>query len=137
MLVSVYIPTKNRRVLVERAVRSVLDQDHADLEVFVVNDASTDDTEEFLHQLSASDPRLTVFTNSQSQGAPVARNRAIAAAKGEFITGLDDDDYVGPSHLTNFITAWKRYEAEGVKPSCLYANVVWMQPARVPPMKCA
>jgi glycosyltransferase involved in cell wall biosynthesis len=126
MLVSVYIPTKNRRVLVERAVRSVLDQDHADLEVFVVNDASTDDTEEFLHQLSASDPRLTVFTNSQSQGAPVARNRAIAAAKGEFITGLDDDDYVGPSHLTNFITAWKRYEAEGVKPSCLYANVVWM-----------
>jgi glycosyltransferase involved in cell wall biosynthesis len=130
MLVSVYIPTRNRRVLVERAVRSVLEQDHTDLELFVVNDASTDDTEEVLGRLSASDPRLTVFTNTEAKGAPAARNRAITAARGEFVTGLDDDDYVGPSHLSNFVTAWKHYESQGVKPSCLYPEVVWMQAGR-------
>ena len=127
MLVSVYIPTRNRRTLVERAVRSVLEQDHENLEVFVVNDASTDDTEEFLAGLSASDPRLTVFSNDQPKGAPTARNRAIAAATGAFITGLDDDDYFEPTRLSSFLAAWKRFESEGKQPSCLYSQSVWMQ----------
>ena len=130
MLVSVYIPTRNRRVLVERAIRSVLEQDHAELEVLVVDDASTDDTRSFLAAMAASDPRLVAFSNDRPMGAPAARNRAISAAKGEFITGLDDDDYFEPTRLRRFVTAWKEFESQGKKPSCLYAQSVSMRGGR-------
>jgi glycosyltransferase involved in cell wall biosynthesis len=113
--------------MVERAVRSVLEQDHKDLEVFVVNDASTDDTREILAELSASDPRLTVFTQDEPKGAPAARNRAISAAKGEFVTGLDDDDWFEPKRISSFLSAWRSYEAEGIRPSSLYSESVWMR----------
>jgi glycosyltransferase involved in cell wall biosynthesis len=126
MLVSVYIPTRNRRVMVERAVRSVLEQDYKDLEVIVVNDASTDDTERFLTELAAADPRLTAFTQDRPGGAPAARNRAISAAKGEFITGLDDDDWFEPTRLSHFVAAWNRLHSEGKRPSCLYSQSVWI-----------
>lgn len=130
MLVSVYIPTRNRRALVERAVKSVLEQDHPDLEVIVVDDASTDDTQAFLAAAAASDPRLQFFANDRPGGAPAARNRAISATKGRFVTGLDDDDYFEPTRLRRFVVAWTQFEAEGKKPACLYAQSVSMRAGR-------
>ena len=127
MLVSVYIPTRNRRALVERAVKSALAQDHAEVEVIVVDDASTDDTREFLAAASAADPRLSFLLNDQPRGAPVARNRAISTARGVFVTGLDDDDYFDPTRLGRFLAGWRQFEAEGKKPACLYAQSVSMR----------
>jgi glycosyltransferase involved in cell wall biosynthesis len=127
MLVSVYIPTRNRRTLVERAVKSVLEQDHPDIEVIVVDDASSDDTQAFLAAASAADPRLSFFANDRPRGAPAARNRAITAAKGAFVTGLDDDDYFEPTRLRRFVTAWAQCESEGRQPACLYAQSVSMR----------
>lgn len=127
MLVSVYIPTRNRRVLVERAIRSVLEQDHRELEVLVVDDASTDDTRSFLEAMAASDPRLVFFSQDRPMGAPAARNRAISAAKGAFVTGLDDDDYFEPTRLSRFLAAWQEFQTAGKQPSCLYAQSVSMR----------
>jgi glycosyltransferase involved in cell wall biosynthesis len=127
MLVSVYIPTRNRRALVERAVKSVLEQDRPELEVIVVDDASTDDTQAFLAAASAADSRLSFFANDRPSGAPAARNRAITAAKGAFVTGLDDDDYFEPTRLRRFVEAWTQFESEGRKPACLYAQSVSMR----------
>jgi glycosyltransferase involved in cell wall biosynthesis len=127
MLVSVYIPTRNRRALVERAVKSVLEHDHAELEVIVVDDASNDDTPAFLEAASAADPRLSFFVQDRPMGAPAARNRAIAAAKGPFVTGLDDDDYFEPTRLRRFVAAWQEFEAAGKRPACIYAQSVSMR----------
>jgi len=130
MLVSVYIPTRNRRDLVQRAVNSVLAQDHPEVEVIVVDDASSDDTPAYLAAASAADPRLTYFVHERPQGAPVARNRAITAAKGRFVTGLDDDDYFDPTRLSRFVAGWQECEAAGKKPACLYAQSVSMRAGR-------
>jgi glycosyltransferase involved in cell wall biosynthesis len=127
MVVSVYIPTRNRRALVERAVKSVLAQDHAELEVIVVDDASTDDTQAFLAAAAAADPRLSFFTQDRPRGAPAARNRAISAARGPFITGLDDDDCFEPTRVRRFVAAWARLQSEGKKPACLYGQSVSMR----------
>jgi glycosyltransferase involved in cell wall biosynthesis len=127
MLVTVYIPTRNRRALVERAVKSALEQDHPELEVVVVDDASTDDTQAFLAAASATDPRLSFFVQDRPRGAPAARNRAIVAARGTFITGLDDDDYFEPTRVRRFVTAWARLQAEGKRPACLYGQSVSMR----------
>lgn len=104
--VSVYIPTHNRRLLVERALRSVMQQTHSDLDIIVVNDASTDDTRAYLDDLRVREPRLTVIHADQAKGAPAARNRAISVATGLFITGLDDDDEFTSTRIETLLSYW-------------------------------
>jgi len=89
-LVSVVIPTHNRAELVVRAIRSVLGQTYRNLECIVVDDASTDNTADAVRAIQ--DPRLIYLRHEQSKHASATRNTGIAAAKGEFIAFLDDDD---------------------------------------------
>lgn len=121
-LVSIYMPTKNRVALLRRAVESVLAQTHRDLELWVVDDGSTDGTQEYLQRVSAADSRVRVLRNEQSLGAPRSRNLAIARAQGEFITGLDDDDRFHEQRLEKLVGAWRRHEQSGARFSCLYTQ---------------
>ena len=122
MLISVYIPTKNRARLLAAAVESVRQQTIRDLELIVVDDGSTDDTPALLSGLAADDPRLRVIRYEQSLGGAAARNAAIRAARGTFVTGLDDDDRFRPDRLHRFIDAWHRL-AGGGRLSCLYSQI--------------
>jgi glycosyltransferase involved in cell wall biosynthesis len=88
--VSAVIPTHHRPGLVVRAVRSVLAQTYADLEVIVVVDGADSVTERALEQLS--DKRLKVIVLNQAVGAAQARNIGASAAEGDWIAFLDDDD---------------------------------------------
>lgn len=105
-VVSIYMPTHNRLELLKRSVASVQAQTFKDFELLIVNDASADGTAEYLNDLAESDPRVRCFHQPNSQGACVARNLAIGEAKGEFITGLDDDDEFTPERLQTFIDAY-------------------------------
>lgn len=96
-LVSVIIPTHNRADLVVRAIRSVLAQTYRNLECIVVDDASTDNTGDAVRAIQ--DPRLTYLRHEQSKHASATRNTGIAAAKGEYIAFLDDDDEWLPEKL--------------------------------------
>lgn len=120
MRVSVYIPTKNRRQSLEKAVDSVLNQTHKDVEVIVVSDGSTDDTESYLQKKIAIDSRVKFFIKPISEGAPAARNLAIEKATGDFITGLDDDDEFLPNRVALLLDYWLFLEKHNVHPSCLY-----------------
>lgn len=122
MLVSVYIPTKDRVTSLAAAVESILSQTYENLEVIVVNDGSTDGTELYLADLCARDSRVKAINNSNPQGAPAARNRAINEAHGYFVTGLDDDDRFLPERIATFVAYWELLEKNGVKPSCLYSQ---------------
>lgn len=104
--VSIYIPTRNRRSLLERALQSVIKQTHNDLEIIVVDDASTDDTGLYLDSIRAIEPRLIVIHSDHPNGAPAARNRAITIASGQFITGLDDDDEFTPTRIASLLESW-------------------------------
>lgn len=89
-LVSVIIPTRNRVKLLSRSVASVLGQSYQNLELIVVNDASTDDSREVLAAMT--DPRLRIINHATNKGAAAARNVGISMARGEFIAFQDDDD---------------------------------------------
>jgi glycosyltransferase involved in cell wall biosynthesis len=97
-LVSVYIPTRNRVKTLERAIHSVLEQTWKHFEIVVVDDASDDETPELLAGLSDVHP-VTVIRNNQPKGAAASRNIAIEHAKGEFVAGLDDDDFFRPKRI--------------------------------------
>jgi glycosyltransferase involved in cell wall biosynthesis len=92
-LLSVVVPTYNRRELVLRAVQSVLaQQPAARLEVIVVDDGSTDGSADALNRSYRDDDRVRVIRSARGH-ASAARNRGFAAARGEFVCFLDSDDY--------------------------------------------
>nr|WP_314444983.1 glycosyltransferase family A protein [uncultured Sphingomonas sp.] len=95
--VSVLIIVHNRAETIGAAVRSVLDQTMADFELVVVDDGSTDRTAAVVEGFS--DARLRLVRTSPNQGIPLARNRALAEARGEFIAWLDSDDLCHPQRL--------------------------------------
>jgi len=103
-LVTVYIPTFNRRLMLERALKSVLSQNYTNIEVIIVDDGSDDGTIEYLR--SVDDSRLSFFVNDVNSGPCVSRNRAIFNAKGKYITGLDDDDELAPEHIDNLVNSF-------------------------------
>jgi Glycosyl transferase family 2 len=90
-LLSVVIPTHNRSVQLERAARSVLDQDGVEVQLVIVDDASSDDTPEVTDRL-AVDRRVQVVRNDRSVGPGAARNKGIAATDGDLLGFCDDDD---------------------------------------------
>lgn len=97
------IPTRDRRELLLRSLASVRAQTVTDLEIVVVDDGSTDDTTRALAGLE--DARIVVIGSSVSHGVSHARNRGIAAATGEWIALLDDDDLWSPEKLARQLAA--------------------------------
>jgi glycosyltransferase involved in cell wall biosynthesis len=89
-LVSVILPTYNREQTLARAIRSVLQQGYGNLEVVVVDDASTDNTAAVM--ATFTDPRVRYIRLEQNGGASRARNVGLKAARGEFIAFQDSDD---------------------------------------------
>ena len=92
MKVSVLIPTYNRRQYVVDAIESVIAQDYADMEIIVVDDGSTDGTEEALA------PYLSLIRviRTRNQGPALARNVGMEAARGDYVAFLDSDDLYYP-----------------------------------------
>ncbi len=104
-LVSVVIPSYQRERAVVDAVRSVLDQSFTDLEVLVVDDASTDGTVAAVEGLG--DDRVRVLRQAQNQGAGAARNRAMREARGRYVAFLDSDDVWLPDKLALQVAAFE------------------------------
>lgn len=127
-LVSVIVPTYNRAHLLPRALDSVLDQTHANLELIVVDDGSTDDTPEIL---AAYGDRIRVICQANS-GVSAARNAGIRASRGEFVALLDSDDTWTPDKITCQINFFK------ANPKALICQTqeIWIRNGRrVNPMK--
>jgi len=88
-LISVVMPAYNHQAFVAEAIQSVLTQTLQDIELIIVNDGSTDNTEKVI--LEFADSRIRYFTQP-NQGAHHALNRGIALAQGEFLAIINSDD---------------------------------------------
>lgn len=121
--ISVVVPTFNRGELIERSIRSVLDQTFSDFELIVVDDGSTDDTLEQLRQIE--DPRLRVLSHASNQGACAARNTGIEAARGRFIAFQDSDDVWAPDKLEKQMAVMP---ADAADPVIVYCGFVRIGP---------
>lgn len=121
-LVTVYIPTYNRVELLKRAVDSVLNQTYTNLEVIIVDDCSTDGTHQFLKEIKQHDSRVRYFLKEKNSGACVSRNIAIENAIGEYITGLDDDDYYCSDRIEKMWFFWCKLGENKLNYSGVYTN---------------
>jgi succinoglycan biosynthesis protein ExoO len=101
--VSVIVPAYNASGFLVRALNSALAQTMPDLEVIVVDDGSRDTTLPMARAIAARDPRVRVLHNEQNLGMYPTYNRAIDAAKGEWIAALDADDVWLPERLERLL----------------------------------
>ncbi len=93
-LVSIVLPTHNRRMLLAEAIGSCLQQTYPLIEVVVVDDGSSDGTEEYVRGLQ--DERIVYFKLSPGQGMVAAFNAGLSRARGAYLTLLSDDDLYVP-----------------------------------------
>jgi len=105
-LVSVYITTHNRGERLIRAVQSVLNQTYKNIEIIISDDGSKDNTPEIVASLMLEHKNIRSVRSDTPKGANHARNLALDVAKGEFITGLDDDDEFKASRVELFVNNW-------------------------------
>lgn len=104
--VSIFMASKNRERILCRAIESVFNQDYSNIELVVVDDGSTDSTLEILSQYQKTHSNFKYVHNEESVGVAAARNIAIANTTGEFITGLDDDDFFLPNRISSLVAAY-------------------------------
>lgn len=105
-MISVVIPLFNKRNDIGRAVASVLAQSHADWELWVVDDGSTDGSEQVVQQFT--DPRIHLVHQANA-GVSAARNTGADMARSECVAFLDADDFWDADHLDNLSALLKAY----------------------------
>ena len=98
MKISVYMASYNYADFIEEAINSVIHQTLDDWELIVINDGSTDDTEEVLKQYE-SNQKIRII-HQQNQGLNITNNIALRLARGEYIMRLDADDYLDENALS-------------------------------------
>lgn len=96
-LVSIIMPSWNTGRFIAESIQSVIDQTYKKWELLIVDDCSTDNTDEIV--ASFQDERIHYFKNEKNSGAALSRNRALREAKGEWIAFLDSDDLWAPKKL--------------------------------------
>ncbi|MGA2159071.1 MAG: glycosyltransferase [Dehalococcoidia bacterium] len=95
--VTIVIPTFNRSFILGRAIKSVLNQTYPHFELIIVDDCSTDNTEEIVR--SFSDERIRYLRHNKNSGVSAARNTGIIATQNKYVSFLDDDDELLPAFL--------------------------------------
>ena len=98
-LVSIIVPVFNAGEQVLVAINSLRAQTYTNIEIIIIDDASTDDTPQVLRQVSSLDPRVIVRRSEVNGGAYLSRNSGVRLAKGEFITVHDSDDWSHPQKI--------------------------------------
>lgn len=113
-LISVIIPAYNAEKTIKHAVDSVLKQKYSNVEILVINDGSTDKTDEIIQKIIKYDKRVKII-NTINYGVSHARNVGIKVASGSYIVFLDADDFIDEEMLLEMYNTLKKYEVNLVK----------------------
>ena len=110
-LISVIIPVYNVKAYLARCVNSVMTQTYPHLEIFLVDDGSTDGSGELCDSLASGDERIRVI-HRENGGAAAARNAGLDAAQGTYIAFADADDFLRPEMLERMCCVREETDAD-------------------------
>ena len=104
-LVSIIMPSWNTGNFIAESIQSVINQTYKNWELIIVDDCSTDNTDEVVSFYK--DQRIKYLKNEKNSGAAITRNKALREAQGEWIAFLDSDDLWAPEKLEHQINFMK------------------------------
>lgn len=110
--VSVLMAVRNEEKYVRRSIQSILTQVHKNLEVIIVDDASTDQTSEEIR--SIDDKRVRSYKNPKNEGLAASLNSAAKLARGDFLARQDADEYSAPSRIARQLEVFQSNPDIGV-----------------------
>ncbi len=116
--ISVIVPTYNSENYIAKALESVFNQTYNNLEIILIDDASSDSTVKIA--TSFNDKRLKIIKNQQNRGVSYSRNRGIQQAQGNWIALLDSDDWYAPERLEKLLLIAQQRRAD------LIADDLWL-----------
>lgn len=98
-MISVIITTYNRRDIISKSIQSVLNQTYNDFELIIIDDGSTDDTENFIKD-NFKDSRIRYIRLKDNKGATFARNKGLSEVRGDYFMVWDSDDILYQNALS-------------------------------------
>jgi glycosyltransferase involved in cell wall biosynthesis len=126
---SIVLPVYNRAGLIADAIRSVIHQNFRDWELVIIDDASTDGTEDVIAPFKS--PSIRYYRNSENQERSNSRNKGIELSRGAYICFLDSDDLYLPEHLQGLYEAITRF---GTAPAMFYTGCIRRFPEHEEPV---
>ena len=109
ILISIIVPVYNTEKYIEQCIHSLVNQTYQDIEIIVVNDGSSDNSENIIKTLQNTDNRIHLITQ-ENQGLSGARNTGLSASHGQYIMFVDSDDWL----------PYKREYSNNSKETCLF-----------------
>ena len=127
--VSVIVPVYNARLYLDRCIISILQQSFSDFEAIFIDDCSTDRSSSIVRQFARNDSRITLNVHGENRGPGAARNTGVAAARGDYVTFVDSDDFIVPNLLERMICASDDGKFDIVETGCQFIdhedNILW------------
>ena len=97
-MISVILPAFNASSFIKESIDSILNQSYKDFELIIINDGSTDQTEQIIN--SFEDSRVKLINNNSNMGIVFSLNKAVSLAQGEYIARMDSDDIADKNRLS-------------------------------------
>lgn len=120
-LISVIITNYNYGKYVARAIRSVFKQTYPNIELIIINDGSTDNSDEIIKGvLAKNSDKNVVYVNRENKGVVYTRNEGIELAKGDYICYLDADDHYNADYISKNYAVAAEFDADVVYPNWHY-----------------
>ena len=133
ILISIIVPVYNTEKYIEQCIHSLVNQTYQDIEIIVVNDGSSDNSENIIKTLQNTDNRIHLITQ-ENQGLSGARNTGLSASHGQYIMFVDSDDWLDKNACYKLLQVaeknysdvvlfpYKREYPNNSKETCLFYN---------------
>ena len=114
IMISVIVPVYNTAEYLDECINSIVNQSYQELEIFLVDDGSTDGSSEILDKWQERDSRILVIHKPNNTGVSDSRNIAILQAKGEYISFVDSDDWIDTDMYEQLVRQLEQTSADAV-----------------------
>ena len=111
---SVIVPIFNKEKYLKKCINSITNQTYTNLDILLINDGSTDSSEQICNEYAACDKRIRVIS-TENRGAAIARNSGIELAAGKYFSFIDADDFINDTYYETMIDSIKTNDAEIVE----------------------
>lgn len=114
--------------IIEKSINSILNQTYKDIEIIICDDGSTDNTLQYIKEITEKDERVKVMSNKSNMGLAYTLNKCIKEAKGKYIARMDIDDYSESNRLEKqimFLEENNEYSVVGCNALLFDKNGTW------------